>query len=86
MSLSLPTSDELKEMFDIIDLVNYQALPSFRQALDACRSTVSHKGVKSAQALTLRADGEVWLIQVGKRGGWKKLWSFGNPLETGVKC
>jgi len=78
MSLSLPTND-LRELFDIQALVDYRNLPTFQQALAGCRKTVLQPSVDSAAAVTMRADGEIWLIRVGKKGGWKRLWNFGNP-------
>lgn len=81
MSLYLPLSDSpLREMFEVSALVEPMKLPNFRDALQSCREAVKQRNVRSAQALAIRADGNVWLIQVGKRGAWKKLWCFGIPF------
>jgi hypothetical protein len=81
MSLSLPTKPELRSMFQVEDLVNYMSLPTFCQTLHACRETVKQDGIRTVQGLCMKADGEIWLIQVGKKGAWKKLWNFGNPVN-----
>lgn len=80
--LKLPAqTSELREMFDISALVNYRSLPTFRQVVTACRDAAQDVGAVSANGLCLRADGEIWLVQVGKRGAWKRLWNFGNPVQ-----
>ena len=83
MSLRLPLSTSpLRECFDVQSLVEWRTLPSFRQALNGCRNTIAaDSSINSANALAIRADGEIWMIRVGKKGGWKKLWNFGNPLQ-----
>lgn len=81
MSLSLPASNSpLREMFEVSSLVSPMSLPTFRQALNSCQATVQQAGVATVQAIALRANGEAWLIQVGKKGGWKRLWNFGSPF------
>ena len=78
MSLLLPpSSSPLRETFEIESLVNWQSLPTFREALAGCRNFISReKKAKSVNALCLRMDGSVWLIKVGPKGGWKRLWNF----------
>jgi len=73
-------------MFNIADLIplgtyaGLSALPQFREALDNGRSCcASDSAVRSVNMLTLRASGEVWLITVGPKGGWKRRWNFGSP-------
>ena len=82
MSLLLPPSaSPLRDQFEITDLVDLGKIPSFAQALNACRKTVtSEKAIRSASAVCLRASGEVWLIEVGKRGAWRRRWNFGDPF------
>lgn len=82
MSLLLPPADHAaREHFDVSDLVNWKALPAFRNALASVRRYVMETtSVRFAHALTLRADGEVWLVRIGKKGGWRKVWNFGNPV------
>ena len=84
MSLHLPlTSSPLRETFDVASLVEWRSLPNFRDALAGCRNYIaSEASARSVNSLTIRADGEIWLIQVGRKGGWKRLWNFGNPLQA----
>jgi hypothetical protein len=82
--LSLPTTaSPLRQMFDVQSLVDWRTLPTFRQGLEGCtRFLQSEPAAKSAQSVVMRADGEIWLIRVGPKGGWKKLWNFGNPIAA----
>lgn len=81
MSLLLPpAAHPSREFFVVENLVNWKALPAFRNALTGVRSFLEREtSAKFAHILTLRADGEVWLVRVGKKGGWRKVWNFGNP-------
>jgi len=79
--LSLPTSPDLREVIDVNMLANYRDLPSFGQALAGCRRTVQAEDVHSVTAIAMRASGDIWLFRVGPRGGWKRLWNFGNPVK-----
>lgn len=37
------------------------------------------KAMRRINVIILRADtSERWLISIGRRGGWKKVWNFGN--------
>lgn len=36
------------------------------------------KGVKAINVIIIRGDDERWLIRIGPRGGWRKLWNFGT--------
>lgn len=83
MSLALPTNPVLRETFEIQSLVNWQSLPAFRNAVIGLRRTVEQQGVKSAQSVCIRANGDIVLVRCGKRGGIKQLWNFGNPVATG---
>jgi len=82
MSLLLPyPTSEIRAMFDFSDLVNWGRLPKFRDALQASIDFLGRvPGERSVNALCLRADGRVWLIRVGRRNGWRKVWDFGNPI------
>lgn len=79
--LRLPPPDSaVRELFVPEDLVDYKKLPSFRQALTNARNTLARdQAVRTVQTLTKRANGEIWLLQVGA-WGWKCLWNFGNPV------
>ncbi len=79
MSLSLPINNKLREMFQVSDLVEYKNLPDFRQALSIGQKAASSPIASSANCLAVRADGQIWLIQVGPKGGWERLWNFGKP-------
>jgi hypothetical protein len=58
-----------------------QALPTYREAIRRSVAFLAAETVaKSVDTLCLRADGEVWLIRVGRRGGVKRLKNLGNPL------
>lgn len=80
--LSLPTTkSELRSLFEIEALVDWKSLPTFRNAIVSCRNTILEDSTaKGANAVCIRANGEIWLITVGARGGWKKLWNFGKPI------
>ena len=78
--LSLPTNPELRSLFQTMDLVEWKTLPTFRTAIMACRNVFSDSAVRRAHSVCIRANGEIWLISVGPKGGWKKLWNFGNPM------
>ena len=82
MSLSLPLpSSPLRELFEVQDLVDYRNLPTFREGLAGCRRYMaSDANALSAHSIVMRADGEFWLIRVGRRGGWKRLWNFGRRV------
>lgn len=82
MSLALPTDPSLRETFEVADLVNWAKLPEYRRVVAGCRSTATQPGVHSAQGLALKANGDVVLIRVGKKGGVQTLWNFGNPVGT----
>jgi hypothetical protein len=81
MSLSLPTANSsLRDLFNVADLVEWRALPNFRQALASAGDMIA-SGADSAQVVCRRADGQVWLVKVGPKGGWKRLWNFGCPTN-----
>jgi hypothetical protein len=84
--LRLPPQDSaIRECFDTAHLAelcapeNRLKLPTFREALSNAKAFfLENKSVRNVNSVTLRADGELWLIQVGPRGGWKVLWNFGQ--------
>jgi len=86
MSLALPTSSSpLRQLFDVADLAAL-ASPSNRAQLSTFRGTVQsaksffagEPAAKSLNAVTLRANGELWLVEVKRSGAWRKLWNFGQ--------
>lgn len=76
MSLALPTDPAVRELFDVETLLDLSALPTFRDALVGCRRAVLQEGVRAVHFIAMRADGQVWLVRVGKRGGWRRVWNF----------
>lgn len=87
MSLRLPPSGHpTRELFEVKQLAEaeqqrFRNLPTFRDAVRAGRDFLKRdKAARSVHSLCLRADGELWLIRVGNRGGFDKVWNFGNPF------
>ena len=82
MSLSLPVSNSpLRQMFEVNDLVHWHNLPTFREALFAARNFLAvDSAARSVNSLAVMADGTIRLLQVGKRGGVRRLWNFGSPI------
>lgn len=86
MSLALPTSSSpLRQLFDVADLAalaspsNRAQLPTFRQTVQSAKSFFAvETSAKSLNAVTLRANGELWLVEVKRSGAWRKLWNFGQ--------
>lgn len=86
MSLALPLAGTaVRELFDVRTLVemtlpqNRAKLATFRSAvLSAKRYIAENAGARSVHSICLRANGELWLIKVGARGGWSKVWNFGT--------
>lgn len=86
MSLRLPlSSSPIRELFDVRHLADLAApanrskLLGFRETILSARRTMeSDKAIRSVHSICLRADGELWLIRVGPKGGWKKVWNFGK--------
>lgn len=84
--LRLPlTGSAVRDLFDIAHLAevadpkNRAKLVTFREALsNARRAMEADKAVRSVVTFAFRANGELWLIKVGPRGGWKTLWNFGT--------
>lgn len=85
MSLRLPltgtaTRDliDTRHLAEIASPANRMKLPTFREALAAAKRTMSaDKAIRAVHTYCLRANGELWLVRVGPRGGWKKQWNFG---------
>lgn len=80
MSLRLPLqSSALRELFEVADLAEPAKLPSFALALRGAREFLAKEpAARAVNSIAIRANGQVWLFRVGKRGGWKRLWNFGN--------
>jgi hypothetical protein len=90
MSFRLPTADhpareylgDMSYLAEVLHPGNVHLLPDFASALRTARK---HAAVLPAgsrvNTVCLRADDERWLISVGPRGGWKKLWNFGTGRD-----
>lgn len=83
MPLKLPaTSSPLRELFDLADLANVEALfklPTLRQAVAKAGVMFSaDRSVRQINMLVIRADGSLHLMQFGPRGGKRTLWDFGK--------
>lgn len=84
--LSLPlSSSPLRQLFDVADLAalaspsNRAQLSTFRQTVQSAKEFFAGEtSAKSLNAVTLRADGELWLVEVKRSGAWRKLWNFGQ--------
>lgn len=64
-------------LVEALDRKNLHRLPDFAAARRSVREHFP-KGAKSVCILCLRGDDERWLIEVGPRGGWKKVWNYGR--------
>jgi aspartate ammonia-lyase len=84
MSLLLPPlNSPLRDLFEVSMLADYMKLPNFRQALTDARAYMkAEKAVRSVYVLCIRANGDIELLRVGPRGGWKPLFNFGNPISN----
>lgn len=87
MSFSLPLAGsaarealgDLASVAVILDPANVGKLPDFRAAVCAARRTLEAEPLaRRVNVICLRADDERWLVSVGRRGGWRKLWNFGR--------
>lgn len=92
MSFRLPTTErnpqareacgDIVAIIEILNPANVAKLPDFRAAICAARRTLA--GAPDARAINvvcIRADDERWLISVGRRGGWRKVWNFGTGRD-----
>lgn len=81
--LSLPSSSSnLRNLFEVSTLVeiaapaNRSKLPTFRDAVSSARKLIA-SGAHSVNVICVTADGNLRLVQVGNKGGIKRLWKFG---------
>jgi hypothetical protein len=87
MSLKLPASNSpIRELFDIADLADWHKLPTFGQAWRGAKAFLqAEPAARAVHSIVIRATGEIWLIRVGKRGGWNRIWNFGNPIARSTR-
>lgn len=86
MSLMMPQSGtEVRDLINVEHLVmiaspeNRAKLPTFREAIsNAVKNMKADRTVRAVHTYCLRADGQLWLMRVGPRGGWKCEWNFGT--------
>lgn len=62
----------------VLDPRNIGRLPETREAVKNGAATCQRTGCRFVYAVVLRGDDERWLIRVGPRGGWRKMWNFGT--------
>lgn len=73
---------ELSDVAEILNPANIERLPEFSTALrNARRFLATEPAAKRVNIICLRADDQRWLISVGPRGGWKRLWNFGTGRD-----
>jgi hypothetical protein len=86
-----PQGHEARELAPIHELAekfhpaNIGRLWGFQEALRETRKNFP-RGARSVALVCLRADDERWLISVGPRGGWRKVWNYGTgrcKIKTG---
>ena len=70
---------DIAHVAEVLNPANVAKLPTFRQAVLAAKRTLrGAPSARSVSAICLRANDERWLISVGRRGGWKRVWNFGT--------
>ena len=85
MSFALPLTGtfareccgDLETLAEQLNPANVGKLPDFREAVCKARKNFP-AGAKAVMMVCLRGDDERWLISVGPRGGWRKIWNFGR--------
>lgn len=89
MSFRIPTAaanhaareamGDLAHAVELLAPANAHRLPSTISAVKAAERTLAAEPAASrVNAIVLRGDDERWLISIGRRGGWRKVWNFGN--------
>lgn len=91
MSFRLPLSGsaareamgDLAHVAEVLDPKNVAHLPATFEAIaQAKRTMAENPAIRRVNVIALRGDSdERWLISIGPRGGWKKLWNFGNGRD-----
>jgi hypothetical protein len=71
---------DLATVVETLNPANASKLPV---TWEARRNAIAFLGANPVASrvnvIVLRADSdERWLISIGRRGGWRKLWNFGN--------
>lgn len=73
---------DLSHIVSILDPANLPQLPTLDNAIRTGRRIIEDAKVQRVGVVCLnQANDERWLITVGRRGGWRKLWNFGNGRD-----
>lgn len=70
---------------EALNTANAHLLLSTVEAVKAAEQTLaSCPAAKRINVIVLRPNDERWLISIGRRGGWRKIWNFGTgwPVQT----
>lgn len=91
MSFRIPTADhpareflgDMAHVADVLNPANLSRMATFSDALRSARKSFEAEPAQRAvYVICLRCENdERWLIRVGKRGGWRKIWNFGNGRD-----
>ena len=91
MSFRLPSPSQsaIRELMgdvahiaSVLDPANLAKLPTLAAGLRQARAAHKDQRFTALVLVVLdEATDERWLIRVGKRGGWRKLWNFGNGRD-----
>lgn len=70
---------DIAHVVEILRPANAARLPDFRGAICAARRTLeANPAASRVNVICIRGDDERWLVSIGRRGGWKRLWNFGR--------
>lgn len=63
-----------------LDPANAVKLPTTMQARRSALAMMDgDKAIRSVNSVIIRQDtADRWLVSFGRKGGWKKVWNFGN--------
>lgn len=83
----LPTQDhparamlDIAHVAEVLNPANIAKLLTTQQArMAALRAMDADKAIRRINYIIIRQDSdERWLISIGRKGGWRKLWNFGT--------
>jgi hypothetical protein len=73
---------DMVALAEILDRANIGKLPDTVQARkEAVAALVGTPPGTRINVVVLRASDQRWLISVGKLGGWRRVWNFGNGRD-----
>jgi hypothetical protein len=74
---------DIAHVAEVLDYRNVAKLPVVWQARrKALEAMAADSAIKRINFIVIRADSdERWLISIGRRGGWRKLWNFGTGRD-----